>query len=76
MDLAPSVGLESDQLLRLPRIRLAQKLRRYKQRIESVNKERNFQFGFRAFRNLTYADNLLDFCSQSWYGLLLREVKK
>ena len=32
MDLAPSVGLESDQLLRLPRIRPAQKLHRYKQR--------------------------------------------
>ena len=71
MNFAPSVGMESDQLLRLPRIRPDQKLRRYKQRIESVDEERNFQFGFYVFRNLTYADNLLDFCSQSWYGLLL-----
>ena len=50
MDFAPSVGLGSDQLLRLPRIRPAQKLRRYKQRIGSMDEERNFQFGFHAFR--------------------------
>ena len=71
MDSALPAGLESGQLSRLPLDSASRKLRRYKQRIGSVDEKQDFQFGFHAPRNPTRAYNLLDFRSQNWYGVLL-----